>query len=89
VPSTNIPDEALSATVSANLMSHPAMRLSTISTAATAYSIERMISAIVTCGDVRSRPMQNAISPSTRGCNSVSAGISSHSAMAMSANSMP
>ena len=34
-PSTNRPDEALSATVSTMLMSQPAMRLSTISSAAT------------------------------------------------------
>lgn len=66
-PSTNRPLDALSATVSSNRMSQFAIRLPTISIAATAYAVEDMMSANVCLSCVRSRPSTNAISASTLG----------------------
>jgi hypothetical protein len=82
-PTANMPEEALSATVSMSLISQLATRLSTISTAGSAPAIAVSARAAVTPGPSRSRSMTRATSASMRGWISLPSGTSSPSSTTM------
>src|SRR6202011_193368 len=70
-PRTNMPAEALSATVSCNLIRQSRILESTISKHGITKRVAYRTSALLIPGPVRSRSSRNATSPSALGCNSV------------------
>ncbi len=88
-PTTSLPEDALSATVSISLIFQSAMRLSTISMAGSTPAMAVSALLVVTPGPASSRPITKAISASTRGCSMVSSGTSSPSSTNMSSSSTP
>jgi hypothetical protein len=88
-PSTNSPLDALSATVSANVMSQPAIRLSTISSAGTTSSTAARTVPASRSAASRSADRTNAISASILGCISRVESTTAPAATRMSSKSTP